>query len=340
MDFRPDETQQAISRLAAEVVAGADTPERLFKDLGQAGLLDLGLGIFETSLVITEIGRRAAAIPALLIDGSAVSIADPQDPSSVRLDASFRDDPHPFAVAAACALGDGALAGALDLTAAHIRTREQFGRPLATFQAVAQQIADVYIAGRTLHLAVLSATWHLSQTPPDHPPPDRTPPDRPPPDYPPPDYPPPDYPPPGRTPSGRTPPPSRPSLLGRRATGSSGTDRDAGSPPDRPTLSPPPDQPQPALGLASPSSPCPSLLGRRIHGDDRDTATELAVAVQWLTSEAPPAMRTCHHLHGGLGLMIDYPLHRHTATIRAVCRFLGGSELALARLGDLLCSSN
>src|SRR5262249_29957744 len=70
-------------------------------------------------------------------------------------------DLYQLALAGACCLADGALAGALALTTAHVASREQFGRPLATFQAVAQQIADVYIASRTLHLATLSACWRL-----------------------------------------------------------------------------------------------------------------------------------------------------------------------------------
>ncbi|MGD0700596.1 MAG: acyl-CoA dehydrogenase family protein [Trebonia sp.] len=66
-----------------------------------------------------------------------------------------------LAVAGACCLADGALSAALALTRNHVASRRQFGRPLATFQAVAQQIADVYIASRTLHLATLSACWLL-----------------------------------------------------------------------------------------------------------------------------------------------------------------------------------
>ena len=58
-----------------------------------------------------------------------------------------------FAVAGAVAVADGVIAAGLALTAAHVRTREQFDKPLATFQAVAVQIADVYIAARTVHLA-------------------------------------------------------------------------------------------------------------------------------------------------------------------------------------------
>lgn len=70
---------------------------------------------------------------------------------------------HRFAVLGACAIADGALAAALELTTSHLSTREQFGRPLASFQAVAQQTADVYIASRTVHLAATSAAWRLDE---------------------------------------------------------------------------------------------------------------------------------------------------------------------------------
>jgi 3-oxo-4-pregnene-20-carboxyl-CoA dehydrogenase alpha subunit len=47
-------------------------------------------------------------------------------------------DLHQLAVAGACALADGVVAGALALTRDYVARREQFGRPLATFQAVSQ----------------------------------------------------------------------------------------------------------------------------------------------------------------------------------------------------------
>ena len=72
-------------------------------------------------------------------------------------------DLYQLAAAGACALADGAVAGALALTRDHVASREQFGRPLAAFQAVSQQIADVYIASRTMHLAALSACWRLAE---------------------------------------------------------------------------------------------------------------------------------------------------------------------------------
>ncbi|MDP9117635.1 MAG: acyl-CoA/acyl-ACP dehydrogenase [Actinomycetota bacterium] len=67
-----------------------------------------------------------------------------------------------FAVAGAAAMADGVIAGALALTAEHVRNRHQFGKPLATFQAVAQQIADVYITARTLSLTSASVNWRLA----------------------------------------------------------------------------------------------------------------------------------------------------------------------------------
>ena len=72
-------------------------------------------------------------------------------------------DLYQLAVAGACALADGTVAGALALTRDHVAGREQFGRPLAAFQAVSQQIADVYIASRTMHLTALAACWRLGE---------------------------------------------------------------------------------------------------------------------------------------------------------------------------------
>ncbi len=138
-------------------------------------------------------------------------------------------DLYQLALAGACCLADGALAAALALTTAHVASRQQFGRPLAAFQAVAQQIADVYIASRTLHLAALSACWRLQ------------------------------------------------------------------------------------AGLEA--------------GDDLD------VAAYWLAEQAPAALMTCHHLHGGIGMDVSYPLHRYSSLVRALVRFVGGAEYRLDRLG-------
>ena len=50
------------------------------------------------------------------------------------------------------AFAAGLVAGALRLTADYVANREQFGRPLSTFQTVAAQLAEVYIASRTISI--------------------------------------------------------------------------------------------------------------------------------------------------------------------------------------------
>jgi alkylation response protein AidB-like acyl-CoA dehydrogenase len=355
MDFTPGEAEAEVSRLAAQVLATgsadeataragtaapADYDHALWKELGQSGLLSLalpaelggdGLGVQATAAVLTEVGKRAARLPALatlalgvlpvarsadaslrqqLLAGVAsgdtiltAAIREPSDPTPsepgttvsragtltgvktgvpyaaaarwilvpataaagpvvtiVETDAdglscqrtrsssglpeyTLRLDETPvlhvldgctvkqlyqLAIAATCAVADGVLATALELTTAHVRTREQFGRPLATFQAVAGQIADVYATARTLHLAAISACWRLD------------------------------------------------------------TGRDAG----------------------------------------RDTD----VAAYWLAQHGPAALRTCHHLHGGLGMDVSYPLPRYSALMTDLVAQVGGADDRLERL--------
>jgi alkylation response protein AidB-like acyl-CoA dehydrogenase len=342
VDFSLDETHQAVADLAANVLraepddgrvlAALASPggydEAAWKAMAQSGLLALavpesaggdGMGPLATALVLTEVGRQVLPLPALatlalgvlpvtaygtaahhqellsevagggiltaalrdgpgtpvsekggLVSGSRVGVpyADqafrilvptPQGTAIVDPNASgltlertssstgapeytvtldrvrpesvvgvTDDDVDRFAVAGAAAVADGVLAGALALTAAHLRNREQFGRPLATFQAVAQQVADVYVTARTVHLAAISAAWRL----------------------------------------------------------------DAG----------------------------------------RDADEDLAVAAYWLAAELPKALQTCHHLHGGLGVDITYPLHRFYSHAKDLARFVGGAAYRLDRV--------
>ncbi|WP_336086592.1 acyl-CoA dehydrogenase family protein [Nocardia sp. SSK8] len=61
------------------------------------------------------------------------------------------------------ALQLGTLERALELTAEHTRTREQFGKPLGSFQAVAQRLSDAYIEIGGLRLAVTQAAWRITE---------------------------------------------------------------------------------------------------------------------------------------------------------------------------------
>ena len=312
MDFTPAESQQAVAALAAEVLAAPDP----WQELARAGLLDVSsLGVLDLAVLLTEIGRRAPSMQALatLMTGalplarwgyrdllpavasgeliltaalrelspasvtggritgtkigvpyagqarlilvpaaSGVALVDPRHATLIRTPSStgepeytVRMDQAPvqellggpdrvrdldqLAVAGACALADGAVAGALALTRDHVATRQQFGRPLAAFQAVSQQIAEVYIASRTIHLATLAACWRLA----------------------------------------------------------------AG----------------PEMGT--------------------DAGADLGVAAYWCAEQAPRAVRTCHHLHGGLGMDATYPLHRFSSLVADLVRYLGGAEYRL-----------
>lgn len=57
----------------------------------------------------------------------------------------------------------GVLERGLELTAEYAREREQFDRPIGSFQAVAQRLADGYIDIKGLRLTVTQAAWRLSE---------------------------------------------------------------------------------------------------------------------------------------------------------------------------------
>jgi 3-oxo-4-pregnene-20-carboxyl-CoA dehydrogenase alpha subunit len=132
-------------------------------------------------------------------------------------------------LAAIGAFAAGLVAGALRLTADYTATREQFGRPLSTFQTVAAQLSDVYIASRTISLLSTSVVW---------------------------------------------------------------------------------------------------LLSEGLDADD-----DLAILGYWLASQAAPAMRLCHHLHGGMGMDITYPMDRYYSSIKDLTRVLGGPSQRLELVG-------
>jgi alkylation response protein AidB-like acyl-CoA dehydrogenase len=140
-----------------------------------------------------------------------------------------------LALAAIGAFASGLVAGALRLTADYVASRHQFGKPLSTFQTVAAQLAEVYIASRTLTLAATSVVWRLAE--------------------------------------------------------------------------------------------------------GRDADDDLDVLGYWLTSQAPPVMQICHHLHGGMGMDIDYPMDRYYSTIKDLTRLVGGPSHRLDLVGAQ-CSSN
>ena len=57
----------------------------------------------------------------------------------------------------------GVLERALELTSTYAREREQFDRPIGSFQAVSSRLADGYIDVKALWLTLMQAAWRLSE---------------------------------------------------------------------------------------------------------------------------------------------------------------------------------
>ncbi|HEY5251406.1 MAG TPA: acyl-CoA dehydrogenase family protein [Acidimicrobiales bacterium] len=138
------------------------------------------------------------------------------------------------AATAYCLEISGACQAAVKLTAAYTIEREQFGKPIATFQAVGQRAADAYIDTEGVHLTAWQAAWRLSE------------------------------------------------------------------------------------GLPA--------------------AAEVAVAKYWADEGAQRAVHGAQHLHGGVGVDRDYPVHRHFLRVKHLALTLGGTTPSLLRLGQILAT--
>jgi alkylation response protein AidB-like acyl-CoA dehydrogenase len=137
--------------------------------------------------------------------------------------------------AALALVAAGVCQAALDMTAKHTIAREQFGKPIASFQAVGQRAADAYIDTTMVHLTALQAVWRLS----------------------------------------------------------------AGWPAD----------------------------------------DEVAVAKFWAGDGGMRALHACQHLHGGLGVDLDYPLHRYFLWGKQLEHELGTPTRQLLTLGASLAET-
>ena len=137
-----------------------------------------------------------------------------------------------FATTALCVQEAGACASALDLTAEYTKTRVQFDKPIATFQAVGQRAADAYVDTEAIRLTAWQAASRL------------------------------------------------------------------------------------AAGLPA--------------------AAEVAVAKYWAAEGGQRVVHAATHLHGGVGVDRDYPLHRYFLLTRQIELTLGGANESLRRLGRIL----
>jgi 3-oxocholest-4-en-26-oyl-CoA dehydrogenase beta subunit len=67
-----------------------------------------------------------------------------------------------------CALQAGVTTESLQMTAKYATGRVQFERPIATFQAVGQRLADCYIDVEAIRLTLWQAAWRVSKNLPAH----------------------------------------------------------------------------------------------------------------------------------------------------------------------------
>ena len=102
-------------------------------------------------------GGEAAA--RLVLDGVRVD----HDALVGAADGSAAERLRQLLVVTACAEQLGITEGALALTSTYAREREQFGRPIGTFQAVSQRLADGYIDTLGQELTLWQAVWRLEE---------------------------------------------------------------------------------------------------------------------------------------------------------------------------------
>jgi acyl-CoA dehydrogenase len=104
-------------------------------------------------LVGRELVEPGGVVPVETTDGQPAGLVT----HNVAIDSWVRDR----ALVALCALQVGVCDGALSRTAEYVSEREQFGRPIGTFQAVAHRAADAYIDLAAMRVTMLAAAWRL-----------------------------------------------------------------------------------------------------------------------------------------------------------------------------------
>ncbi|MFI0411432.1 acyl-CoA dehydrogenase family protein [Actinomadura sp. 3N508] len=123
-----------------------------------------GIGVFLVEPAAVTITRQPSAttepLSRVALDGVRVG---PDALLGGTADGAAWDTLRRTAVAGAVSLASGVIEGALELTKEYVKTREQFDRVLAQFQAVTMQIGDVYIAKRALDVAVWAGVWRLAE---------------------------------------------------------------------------------------------------------------------------------------------------------------------------------
>jgi alkylation response protein AidB-like acyl-CoA dehydrogenase len=126
---------------------------------------DGGVGLF---LVATDVGgvemrpaRTTSGEPHadLFLDGATVS----GDDTLGAFDDGLIESLHTRALVGLCAIQLGVADRALRISAAYTSQREQFGRPIGSFQAVQQRMADAFIDVEAIRWTTWHAAWLVAE---------------------------------------------------------------------------------------------------------------------------------------------------------------------------------
>jgi acyl-CoA dehydrogenase len=69
-----------------------------------------------------------------------------------------------------------------------------------------------------------------------------------------------------------------------------------------------------------------------------DATDELAIAKFWASEGGARVTYAAQHLHGGIGVDVDYPVHRYYLWARQIGLQLGTGSAQLARIGERLAA--
>lgn len=138
------------------MAAWADAAEALLVTAGEGDHGEPGLFLVSARDVTIEPHHMASTVPhaqVVLEDSPARRVGG----------ASLVARTIERATAGLAALQAGMLDTAVRLSATYTSEREQFGRPIATFQAVSQRVASAFIDAECARLTALEASWRLHE---------------------------------------------------------------------------------------------------------------------------------------------------------------------------------
>lgn len=172
-DLNPDQRKPATTAELQEgrwILNGAKTTVAA-APIAQAILIPAttadGVAVFLVDAADVQIERQIStdfrSLGSVVLDG--VSIAADQIVGTVDDGPAVLDHILSHGTVGLCAEQFGILERSLELTAEYAREREQFDRPIGSFQAVAQRLADAYIDIKAARLTQLQAAWQLSGGP-------------------------------------------------------------------------------------------------------------------------------------------------------------------------------